>query len=142
MKKLVTIDKRKEFLMKHNEVDVLLINLKFERTKGYSVDNYNYSFCFCLIIYSKSSFEIPKFGYYKNYINDLYSVEKYYNEILNLSFIFIRDRGNYNYLWVNSIKNDNLKDCLYKIEDFKKEIIEQTLLKKQTLLDTLNLITI
>ena len=123
MKKLVTIDKRKEFLMKHNEVDVLLINLKFERTKGNSVDNYNYSF-------------------YKNYIDDLYSVEKYYNEILNLSFIFIRDRGNYNYLWVNSIKNDNLKDCLYKIEDFKKEIIEQTLLKKQTLLDTLNLITI
>ena len=123
MKKIVTIDKRKEFLMKHNEVDVLLINLKFERIKGYSVDNYNYSF-------------------YKNYINDLYSVEKYYNEILNLSFIFIRDRGNYNYLWVNSIKNDNLKDCLYKIEDFKKEIIEQTLLKKQTLLDTLNLITI
>lgn len=123
MKKIETIDKRKEFLMKHNEVDVLLINLKFERTKGYSVDNYNYSF-------------------YKNYINDLYSVEKYYNEILNLSFIFIRDRGNYNYLWVNSIKNDNLKDCLYKIEDFKKEIIEQTLLKKQTLLDTLNLITI
>jgi hypothetical protein len=123
MKKIETIDKRKEFLMKHNEVDVLLINLKFKRIKGYSVDNYNYSF-------------------YKNYINDLYSVEKYYNEILNLSFIFIRDRGNYNYLWVNSIKSDNLKDCLYKIEDFKKLIIEQTLLKKQTLLDSLNLITI
>jgi len=86
--------------------------------------------------YGKSTVEDYHYSHYNNYIDDLYSVEHYHNDVLDISIRFMRDRNEHKFMLVGGIFGSYSET--YNIKEFKKLISENLKTIKKEKIDKLN----
>lgn len=120
MKKDTEKDDRKKFLMDYTQLDNRLHELGFKCVKTNTADDYHYS-------------------HYKQIIDDLYGVEHFVNETLNLSIRFLRDRNKHKIMIVGTVMQAGNVYTLKEADLFLTNWVKD---QKNKLIEKLNLIKI
>lgn len=120
MKKDTEKDDRKKFLLDYTQLDNRLHELGFKCVKTNTPADYHYS-------------------HYNKIIDDLYGVEHFVNETLNLSIRFLRDRHEHKIMMVGTVMQAG---NVYTLKEADLCITHWVKDQKTELLEKLNLIKI